>query len=152
MSRLPHDNVWDQYHRFESSAICPVCLDKDNPMHKDDHYTWNREHIIAVGRAFKGQDIYPNLIPICAHCNQSMGIHYDHTYQYIADKFKRYTMQQATIFKDRQIAINDAFDPICTHALNSGKRCRHLKCGKDEIYCTKHKQIEEDPRPMDIGE
>lgn len=72
MSRLPFENVWVSYYGCSIQGECPIC---NCMIYVDDHqYTpnsWNRSHLISVARG--GQDIYPNVRPICVKCNRAMG-------------------------------------------------------------------------------
>lgn len=144
MSRLSHDTIWYQYHKYLESSPCPIC---GRIMRKDDHSTWNREHIIRQG--IGGPDIYPNLIPICEPCNKGMGKKFHNTYEYLV-YLEKITTEHSIMLVNRQKAINAAFDPICCHELKNGSRCKNLKGGKDEIYCWKH--INEEIEDMDCGE
>jgi len=145
MSRLSHESVWYQYHTVNTCAVCPVCL--VNKMYRDDHLSWNKEHIIRL--SLGGPDIYPNLIPICRTCNLSMGKNFHNTYEYMV-KLGRITIQQADFLVNVQKVANTVFDPICNQTQKNGLRCKNLKGGKNEIYCWKH--IKEEVQPMDLDE
>lgn len=146
MSRRGYDYVWYQYFHCALEAICPVC--ETRKMIKDNHQSWNREHIRRT--ASKGHDTYPNLIPICRSCNLGMGKRCESTFEFMAEKLKKITLERAfQLLKEHDITC-DKFDPICEQTQKNGLRCHNLKGGKNEIWCWKH--INEGLVPMDCSE
>jgi hypothetical protein len=143
MSRRDHDYVWYQYYYCKKEAMCPVC--EKNRMFKNDHQTWNREHILKL--SFGGPDTYPNLVPICRDCNLGMGKRCKSTFEYMA-KIEKISFDRALKLEREHVEACLKFDPVCEKIQKNGFRCHNLKGGKKELWCWKH--INEELEPMDI--
>ena len=144
MSRRPRSLIWSliwfQWFGVAEWAACPVCdesiMRSDYAEDDDKHGAWHREHIIRL--AIGGPDTYPNLIPICAHCNLAMGKAITCTFDYMV-KTGRMSAEEARmeLHNHRQRCLT--FDPRCEASLvSSKKQCSNLKAGKQELYCLKH--------------
>jgi hypothetical protein len=136
MSRRPRELVWFQWYGNNSSALCPVC--EVNCMKKDDAggETWHREHIVRL--SLGGPDTYPNLIPICKSCNLAMGKSCKSTFDFMARKLEKISIEEARQRQESHLQLCSQFDPQCEMLTRTRQRCNNLKGGKCEQYCWKH--------------
>ena len=136
MSRIDFENIWISYHHTKLSANCPICHTKiDKYQHKYAETAWNRSHIISLSKG--GQDILPNVIPLCRSCNSKMkSLDY---WEYLVKIGK---MDIMTAQMERNIHLHRCHSFI--------SKCQEIGCNNNRLtlhieFCNRHsKQISMD--------
>jgi len=140
MSRKPRNRVWHQCNGILQYKECCLC---DNMIirkaKRGERGEWHSEHVHSLSCG--GQDLYPNLIPICKDCNLSMKKGCKSTFHHMANKgFITYKKADEELERHKLILTN--FDYRCTAIMKNGKRCINHKCGKNEKFCFNHVKME----------
>ncbi len=129
MSRLPRERIFEDYFGRRLISNCPIC----NKVIKKYSDNWERSHIFPLSN--KGQDIYPNLIPLCKCCNRSMKSQNMFEYMLSEGKMSR---EEARFYYTIAIEKINDFDVYCEAVTSAQNKCKFIKYGYTEKYCKIH--------------
>ena len=146
MSCLPHDNIWKQWFGNKKQALCPVCENFTMSSGNKSKHNWYRGHIFQVRENIPwGQDIYPNIAPICFNCHNG-----------ISNKMNMFEYM-VSIGKLTEFQAEECINNTISKIKNFNTKCEFPNCkafrgtpakkiGMDTKYCSRHDGI---PIPMD---
>jgi len=128
MSRQSHDRVWNQWNGNDNWVICPSC--RKNLMVKDDHSSWEREHIFKMSLVTDfNPEARPNLIAICKDCNTYM-----FAMGWASKEDYLFSVQDQT----SRILEFLSFTMKCGAAIDAGTQCTNTRHSMNSQFCKIH--------------